>query len=169
MSLTVYKTFLKKIKSQAGFTLVELLIVIALIGIVSIPITASLIFGMKIFDSETAVDEVYQDQLSAFTEIKEALRSNPYAVIVTTTDNVDTLQIGADDTAIFYTLSQGNLVRITGQNNPETILCNHITAFELTNLLLDSEDKVTQLNLTLTTTIRNRTHSLSTEISLRRY
>ncbi len=179
MSLKALTNFLRKIKCTKGYTLVELLIVIALIGIVSIPIGASLIFGLKIFDSETAVDEVFQDQLSAFSEMKEALRSDPYHVQIVTVSGIDTLQIGPDSvTARNYTLSAGNLIRSIGPqslDNPGTVLCDHITAFELANIEREENiepeenEAVTQLRLTLIASVRNRNHTLSTEISLRRY
>lgn len=156
-------------KSCKGYTLIELLIVIALMAIISIPVSASLIFGVKVFNSETDVDTVFQDQQSAFTEIKERLRLDPYHVQVVSNEGVTELQIGnleASRTA--YYLTSGNLMRRIGTKTPQ-ILCHYVTTFDLSHLKFDDKDRLTEIKIKLTAVINNREHILESDFSLRRY
>lgn len=158
----------RKIKSRSGFTLIELLIVIALMAIISIPVSASLIFGVKVFNSETAVDAVYQDQLSAFNEIKESMRRDPAHVKVVMESGVPVLQIGETAaTRRDYFLQDGNLNRRIDTDSQ--VLCSNITAFDLTIPKAESASFLSTIRITLTATVNNRVHTLESNFSLRRY
>lgn len=164
------RTWLKRRMNnkQKGFTLIELLIVIALMAIISIPISASLIFGVNVFKSETEISRHFTDQQAAFENIKSTLRNEPYQVRIVDDSGTEQLNIGEDpDTARIFFLSGEQLMLQIGANS--AILCDHVTAFNLTDVELDETGLVTQLTVTLTTTVINREHTLTSSIALRRY
>lgn len=151
-----------------GFTLVELLITIALLGIITVPVGAALIMGLRIFDNELAIDDVFQTQQDAFIEIKESLRENPYDVTVTTTVNgVLQLSVGAGNQNRIYYLDQDHLMRQMGGN--ASVVARQINVFAIDQIQRDSTNAVIGFTITLTATERNRDNTLTSSIALRRY
>lgn len=159
------------LNNKQGFTLIELLIVIALMAIISIPLSASLIFGVKIFGTESVVDKVFQDQQSAFVYIKETLRNDPYNVKLETVDSSEHLIVGAlPNTAKHFFLKDAELILQTGAlTSSQMILCDNVVDFTINNTVVDTQNLLTQLNITLTSEVKGRDHTLTSSFSLRRY
>ena len=165
-----FKRLTKKnlVKSKGGFTLVELLITIALLGIITVPVGAALILGLRIFDNEVAIDQTFQEQQESFIEIKEYLRLNPYDVqIATTTEGVVELSIGTGGNNRVYYLSAGQLMRRIDGNT--IVICNQVTQFTLDSIIRDSSNVVVGFSMTLIATERDRENKLTASIALRRY
>ncbi len=157
--------------NKQGFTLIELLVVIALMAIISVPLSASLIFGVKIFGTESVVDKVFQDQQSAFVYMKETLRNDPYNVKLEIVGSSEHLIVGVlPETAKHFFLKDAELILQTGAlTSSQRILCDNVVDFTISNTLVDTQNLLTELNITLKSEVKGRDHTLSSSFSLRRY
>lgn len=157
-----------KIKSNKGFTLIEMLITLALMAVVSVPIGAALIFGLKVYDTEVAVDRSFQNQQDVFLSIKNQIRANPSQVeIISLEGGESALEIGKDTSKIRYYQNGQKLYKLEGIESKEVL--SDIKGFNLLNTRRNSSNKLLSFTLELVSTSNGRDQSLKADFALDRY
>ncbi len=172
MKMLVNGDWVKRIsanlKSKNGESLIELLVVIALMGIIMVPVSASLLLGLKTYQNEIAVDAVFTDQESAWTQIKDLVRRYPYNVSFTDPDtDHSTLNVLTKSGQVSYYVSEHKLYR---QTETQTILlCDKVSMFGITSVSRNQTGNLLSFELTLTATESGRNNKLSMIFALDRY
>lgn len=161
-------TMMFKLRSNKGFTLIEMLITLALVAVVSVPIAAALILGLRIYDSEVQADTAFSNQQDVLLMIKNQVRANPSEVAIVDTDNgSQALEIGKDAETIRYYLDGSALYRLS--NSTVTLVLDDVAQFTLTNQQKNSSGKLRSFRLALTSSINGREQVLLADIALDRY
>lgn len=161
-------TMMFKLRSNKGFTLIEVLITLALVAVVSVPIAAALILGLRIYDSEVQADTAFSNQQDVLLMIKNQVRANPSEVAIVDTDNgSQVLEIGKDAETIRYYLDGRALYRLS--NSTVTLVLDDVAQFTLTNQQKNSSGKLRSFRLALTSSINGREQVLLADIALDRY
>lgn len=86
------KALLKKINNRRAVTMIELLIVIAVIGVALVPASTALVTGMNIFTNESEdMERVYEAQ-NAIDYITDSVRFNAHETISIVHKTIDTTE-----------------------------------------------------------------------------
>jgi len=150
---------IKKLFSRNGYSLVELIIVIGLIGIISLPLFMAFTTGLSIFESETKSNSDVDELRSFQLEFNEFIRSL----------SVGDVKIKNGDLLInnkIYILKDGNIVRIDQKDSGEIILLNNVEAYSVNNINLINEN-VTYFGLDISVRDHDGTFRSSTSYKIR--
>lgn len=159
---------LQALKAHKGFTLMEVLVVIALMAIVSVPIGASLIFGLKVYDTEVIVDRSFQKQQDVFLAVKQQVRLNPTEVQVVTSENGSSiLEIGKDSKKTRYYQDGLKLYRL--EDTILTEVLSDVTSFNIKNVVRSANDQLLSFTLELVCATNGRSQTLTADFALDRY
>lgn len=159
---------LQALKAHKGFTLMEVLVVIALMAIVSVPIGASLIFGLKVYDTEVMVDRSFQKQQDVFLAFKQQVRLNPTEVQVVTSENGSSiLEIGKDSKKTRYYQDGLKLYRL--EDTVLTEVLSDVTSFNIKNVVRSANDQLLSFTLELVCATNGRSQTLTADFALDRY
>lgn len=159
---------LQALKAHKGFTLMEVLVVIALMAIVSVPIGASLIFGLKVYDTEVMVDRSFQKQQDVFLAVKQQVRLNPTEVQVVTSENGSSiLEIGKDSEKTRYYQDGLKLYRL--EDTVLTEVLSDVTSFNIENVVRSANDQLLSFTLELVCATNGRSQTLTADFALDRY
>lgn len=157
-----------KLKSNKGFTLIEMLITLALMAVVSVPIGAALIFGLKVYDTEVAADRSFQNQQDVFLTIKNQIRVNPTQVEVIALENGSfALEIGKDSSKIRYYQEGQKLYKLEGTTATEVL--SSMKSFKLFNTKRNNSNQLISFTLELVSSSNGRDQSLKADFALDRY
>lgn len=159
---------LQALKAHKGFTLMEVLVVIALMAIVSVPIGASLIFGLKVYDTEVMVDRSFQKQQDVFLAFKQQVRLNPTEVQVVTSENGSSiLEIGKESKKTRYYQDGLKLYRL--EDTVLTEVLSDVTSFNIKNVVRSANDQLLSFTLELVCATNGRSQTLTADFALDRY
>lgn len=162
------RLIIKKLKSQSGFTLIEILITLALMAVVSVPIAASLILGLRIYDAEVEVDRTFQNQQDVFMMIKNEVRQNPSQVDVVQLSGGDyAIEIGQSSKLIRYYMSQSKIYKQTATQTIEIL--TDVKSFKLNNLVRNSNNTLKSFTLEMVSSFNDRDQILTADFALDRY
>lgn len=157
-----------KVKESRGESLIEVLVVIALMGIIMVPVGASLMLGLKTYQNEIAVDSIFTDQETGFTQIKDAIRKYPYNInVVNEATDSATIEIQADSGKISFYVSGGNLYRKSATQT--IVLSKNITLFKIEDVKKNESGELLSFKLTVTAESLGRKNKLSSVFALDRY
>lgn len=157
------KSYIRQaLASTKGFTLLEILIVIALLGVVSMPLGAALTMGLKTFQSESFNVALEQDQRAAVTWIETLCRTYPDEVLIN--ESTKTLTVHGHSFAID---SSQALVETT--MSTDRTLCTPVSRFEFSDITRNTNQKILGFTIKLKTQTPTNAHELITTITLDRY
>ena len=150
---------IRKIFNKKGYSLVELVIVIGLIGIISLPLFMTFTTGLSIFESETSsnsdIDELRRFQL----EFNEFIRSL----------TIDDVKIENGNLLInekIYMFKDGNLISKSQIDDSEIILLSNVEVYSVNNINIINEN-VTYFELDISVKDHSGTFSSSTSYKIR--
>lgn len=150
---------LNKILNKKGYSLVELVIVIGLVGIVSLPLFMTFTTGLTIFESESTsnndVDELRSFQLK-FNEFMRSLTIGEVKI-----ENGDLII----DNKI-YSLSGEDIISTDKTSNNQVILLGNVTSYSVTNINIIN-DNVTYFELDISVKDNDGTFSSITSYKIR--
>lgn len=150
---------LNKILNKKGYSLVELVIVIGLVGIVSLPLFMTFTTGITIFESESTsnndVDELRSFQLK-FNEFMRSLTIGEVKI-----ENGDLII----DNKI-YSLSGEDIISTDKTSNNQVILLGNVTSYSVTNINIIN-DNVTYFELDISVKDNDGTFSSITSYKIR--
>lgn len=150
---------MKKILNNSGYTLIELIIVIGLIGILSTPLILSFTTGLRLYERETASNESVQDLRSFFITLNEEMRSLSMGQA-----NIINNELIIGSTT--YKLTNGSIVRgKVGESTTVSVLDN-VNSMTFSNITYISGE-MKSFNIAITIEDYEGTFSLDTNYTLR--
>lgn len=137
-------------------------------AVVSVPIAASLILGLRIYDTEVEVDRTFQNQQDVFMMIKNEVRQNPSQVDVVQLSGGDyAIEIGQSSKLIRYYMSQSKIYKQTATQTIEIL--TDVKSFKLNNLVRNSNNTLKSFTLEMVSSFNDRDQILTADFALDRY
>ncbi|WP_430886420.1 type II secretion system protein [Fusibacter sp. JL216-2] len=163
-----------KLKSKAGFTLLELLIVISIMSLVMVPAYMAMFRGFDIFSNESKYQEVLADAHLFYEEVNTRIRMADYDDVkkynniseITDLENLNQTGLTNNTTIlrikdILYYVKDSKLYKYS--NDTENELCDSVVS-----LVVDkSNDNDVSVGIELTINVDGRQETISTSISKR--
>lgn len=165
-----------KLKSKAGFTLLELLIVISIMSLVMVPAYMAMFRGFDIFSDESKYQQALADAHLFYEEVNTRIRMADYEDVkkheniseITDLGNLNQLGLINNTTIlrikdILYYVKDGKLYKYS--NDTENELCDSVVS-----LVVDKSNEVDTdviIGIELTINVDGRQETISTSISKR--
>lgn len=150
---------MKKILDKSGYSLIELIIVLALVGLVSVPLMLSFTTGLKLYERETASNESVQSLREFYITLNEEMRSMSIGQVII---NGSDLTIGNKT----YSLVNNSIVSITvGDTSTVTELSN-VDSMTISDVV-NENGRVRSFNISITIEDYEGTFTLDTNYTLR--
>lgn len=150
---------MKKILDKSGYSLIELIIVLALVGLVSVPLMLSFTTGLKLYERETASNESVQSLREFYITLNEEMRSMSIGQVII---NGSDLTIGSKT----YSLVNNSIVSITvGDTSTVTELSN-VDSMTISDVV-NENGRVRSFNISITIEDYEGTFTLDTNYTLR--
>lgn len=150
---------MKKILDKSGYSLIELIIVLALVGLVSVPLMLSFTTGLKLYERETASNESVQSLREFYITLNEEMRSMSIGQVII---NGSDLTIGNKT----YSLINNSIVSITvGDTSTVTELSN-VDSMTISDVV-NENGRVRSFNISITIEDYEGTFTLDTNYTLR--
>lgn len=150
---------MKKILDKSGYSLIELIIVLALVGLVSLPLMLSFTTGLKLYERETASNESVQFLREFYITLNEEIRSV----------SIGQVSISGSDITIgnkTYSLVNNNIISvIVGDTSTVTELSN-VDSMIISDVV-NENGKVRSFNISITILDYEGTFTLDTNYTLR--
>lgn len=150
---------MKKIFNKSGYSLIELIIVIGLIGVLSAPLVLSFTTGLRLYERETTSNESVQSLRSFFINLNEEMRS--ISIGQATIINNE-LTIGNT----IYKFSNNNIIRGLVGESATSVVLENVDSLTFSDIsYIDGEIK--SFNISITIEDYEGTFTLDTNYTLR--
>ncbi len=164
---------IEKLKSNAGISMIELLVTISIMSLLTIPAYMSVINGYKLFDNESAYQAVLGDVQLAYDQMNTHIRIAGFRDIevidnltkvgefdglisVVPNDSIHVLKVGN----IFYYYKNGSLYRYSDRNERELV-------DNVVNFLVEELDDGQLITLNITINVDGRQETIQTRVYYR--
>ncbi|BEP28982.1 prepilin-type N-terminal cleavage/methylation domain-containing protein [Helicovermis profundi] len=158
------KLIKKKLKkfniNTCGYTLIELVIVIALIGLVAAPMMMSFTTGYKLFQTENSSNDKISELRSFVSEfdsiIRKADRKDIFVVgnIVTIKNNK-------------YYLENGDFIQENTLNNEKRVMTTSIKSFKIDNQVIDENGNLVSADISISIDDKDKDFVINTSFYIR--
>lgn len=161
---------LKNIKNRKGYTLLEMLIVLALFTVVSIPIFSALNMGFRIFNHENTSYNTIHEQRFALDYVDDLIKHHNGDIDYKETLEIDSVireNVLIAGTIRVYQDEDKLIIRATDGNYHE--ISEEIVDFYVENIVRENAGKVKSLDVSIVVKIDDSEKKMSTYITLDRY
>ena len=147
-------------KCNKGYTLLELLVVIGLIGVVSVPLMMSFTTGYKIFTEEENSNKAVSELRVFVSSLTERIRRVDRGDVTISGNSIVIL------TKKYY-LNGDTLISEDLSNSSKKNILNDVESFKLDNIILDSDNNVVSFSLEIVLKEKYDNFSINTSFYIR--
>lgn len=155
----------KKILDKKGYTLVELLLIIGLVGVVSVPLFLTFTTGLTVYESETRSNSDVSELRNFQLNFNDFIRTQTIGDIKTKRDPLSGVESLLIDGKI-YIIKDDNLISKDEATSDEITLLENVNRFEISNITKVSDD-VTYFDLLIEVEDHNETFEIETSYKIR--